>query len=125
MEITMEGTQKINRAVEHPAHYNQYPIETIDMIERIFGLEDAEKWCIITAFKYRMRMGHKDDIMQDMEKEQWYLRRAEEIRDRRKNIQYAKVRGEIAPLTEEQEKVAKDVSRKMTDAIMKQLQKEK
>lgn len=81
-----EQTQKANEAVNHPSHYNQYPIEVIDMMERIFGLEATELWCVMTAFKYRMRMGHKDDIQQDMEKEQWYLRRAESIRYRQMNI---------------------------------------
>jgi len=79
-----EQTQKINRNVEHPSHYNQYPIETIDMMERIFGLEATELWCVMTAFKYRMRLGHKDDTQQDMEKEQWYLHRADYIRDKQK-----------------------------------------
>lgn len=81
-----EQTQKANEAVNHPSHYNQYPIEVIDMMESIFGLEATKLWCVMTAFKYRMRMGHKDDIQQDMEKEQWYLRRAESLRYRQKNI---------------------------------------
>lgn len=81
-----EQTQKANEAVNHPSHYNQYPIEVIDMMERIFGQAATELWCVMTAFKYRMRMGHKDDIQQDMEKEQWYLRRAESIRYRQMHI---------------------------------------
>ena len=48
--------------VNHPSHYNQYPIETIDMMVSIFGKEAARQWCIMTAFKYRMRLGYKDDI---------------------------------------------------------------
>jgi selenocysteine lyase/cysteine desulfurase len=78
--------EKSNNVTNHPSYYNQYPIEVIDMMERIFGLENTELWCVMTAFKYRMRMGHKDDIQQDMEKEQWYLRRAESLRYRQKNI---------------------------------------
>lgn len=66
--------------VNHPSHYNKYPMEVIDMMVRIFGVEAMQSWCVITAFKYRMRLGHKDDALQDMEKEQWYLNKAVELR---------------------------------------------
>jgi len=68
--------------VNSPAHYNRYPIETIDMMERIFGLQATIQWCIMTAFKYRMRMGMKDDMEQELAKEQWYLNKAEELKRR-------------------------------------------
>jgi hypothetical protein len=69
--------------VNHPTHYNQYDIEVIDMIIRIWGAEVAALWCDITAFKYRMRMGTKPDnsIEQDIKKEQWYLNKSKEIRN--------------------------------------------
>ena len=69
--------------VNHPSHYNQYDIEVIDMIIKIWGPEAAALWCDITAFKYRMRMGTKPDnsIEQDIKKEQWYLNKAKEIRE--------------------------------------------
>lgn len=69
--------------VNHPTHYNQYDIEVIDMIIRIWGPEAAALWCDITAFKYRMRMGTKPDnsIEQDIKKEQWYLNKSKEIRE--------------------------------------------
>ena len=68
--------------VDHPSHYNQYDIEVIDMIIKIWGPEIAALWCDITAFKYRMRMGTKPDnsIEQDIKKEQWYLNKAKEIK---------------------------------------------
>ena len=65
--------------VNHPSHYNQSPIETIDMMVSIFGKEYTRMWCVMTAFKYRMRLGHKDDINQDLAKEQWYLNKAKEL----------------------------------------------
>ena len=69
--------------VNHPSHYNQYDIEVIDMIIKIWGPEAAALWCDITAFKYRMRMGTKPDnsIEQDIKKEQWYLNKAKEIKE--------------------------------------------
>lgn len=68
--------------VEHPSHYNTYPMETIDMMVAIWGKEKVADWCEITAFKYRMRMGTKPDnaIEQDLKKEQWYLNKAKELR---------------------------------------------
>lgn len=66
--------------VNSPSHYNRYPIETIDVMERTFGTLDTINWCLMTAFKYRMRMGLKDDINQDLAKEEWYLKKAEELR---------------------------------------------
>ena len=69
--------------VEHPSHYNTYPMETIDMMVAIWGKEKVADWCEITAFKYRMRMGTKPDnsIEQDLKKEQWYLNKAKELRN--------------------------------------------
>jgi hypothetical protein len=77
------GKETAYEMVNHPTHYNQYDIEVIDMIIRIWGPEAAAQWCDITAFKYRMRMGTKPDnsIEQDIKKEQWYLNKSKEIRD--------------------------------------------
>ena len=74
----IDGMDK-KEMVNHPSHYNQYPKETIDMMVDIFGKEATRQWCVMTAFKYRMRMGLKDDIQQDFEKEQWYLNKAKEL----------------------------------------------
>ena len=77
------GENTTYEMVNHPTHYNQYDIEVIDMIIRIWGPEAAALWCDITAFKYRMRMGTKPDnsIEQDIKKEQWYLNKSKEIRE--------------------------------------------
>ena len=70
--------------VDHPLHYNNYSVECVDMMERIWGADATALWCEMTAFKYRMRMGTKpsNPIHQDLEKELWYLRKAKELRDR-------------------------------------------
>ena len=77
------GKETEYEMVNHPSHYNQYDIEVIDMIIRIWGPEAAALWCDITAFKYRMRMGTKpgNSIEQDIKKEQWYLNKSKEIRE--------------------------------------------
>lgn len=60
----------------NPSHYKQYPMETIDMMVAIWGVEKTIDYCIMTAFKYRMRAGHKDDVEQELAKEKWYLDKA-------------------------------------------------
>lgn len=69
--------------VNHPNHYNNYDIEVIDMMTRIWGKQKTADWCELTAFKYRMRAGTKpgNDINQDLEKEKWYLNKMKELRD--------------------------------------------
>ena len=65
--------------INHPKHYNQYPVEVIDMMIRIWGEEATRTFCILNAFKYRMRVGHKDDTQSDLAKEKWYLDKAKEL----------------------------------------------
>lgn len=67
--------------VNHPQHYNNYDIEVIDMMERIWGTYATATFCEMNAFKYRMRMGTKPNqsIEQDLEKEQWCLKKAKEL----------------------------------------------
>ena len=67
--------------VNHPKHYNQYPIEVIDMMVAIWGKEKTIDFCLMNAFKYRMRLGLKDSITQDLAKEHWYLNKAEELKN--------------------------------------------
>ena len=68
--------------VNHPAHYQQFSVEAIEMIRRIYGDETTAMWCEITALKYRVRMGAKENnsVMQDYEKSKWYLEKAKELR---------------------------------------------
>ena len=68
--------------VNHPPHYNQYPIETIDMMISIFGVDKTIDFCIMNAYKYRMRLGLKDNIEQDLAKEKWYLDKANELKNK-------------------------------------------
>lgn len=79
-----EEEKKDYEQVNHPEHYNQYSVEVIDMIEKVFGLYLAWKWCEITAFKYRLRMGTKpgNELQQDLEKEKWYLNKANELKNK-------------------------------------------
>lgn len=62
-----------DNSVDHPSHYNDYDVEVIEMMRRIWGDDAVKTFCKLNAFKYRMRAGHKDDLEQDLKKEQWYL----------------------------------------------------
>lgn len=79
--------------VNHPKHYNNYDVEVVDMMEKIWGTKATMEWCKMTAYKYRMRMGTKpgeDDtkealqakLMEDFSKEQWYLDKAKELKSK-------------------------------------------
>lgn len=64
---------RLTDEVISPARYNQYQIETIEMMRRIWGNDAVRLWAEMTAFKYRMRLGHKDETDLELAKEKWYL----------------------------------------------------
>ena len=64
--------------VNHPPHYNQGKFETIDIIEDILaGYDDpVEAYLIGTTLKYLARAPFKNAKKQDLEKAEFYLKRA-------------------------------------------------
>lgn len=62
-------------AVNHPEHYHPGTYEAINVIEA-WNLG----FCLGNAVKYISRAGHKGDVVQDLEKAIWYIRR--EIKNR-------------------------------------------
>ena len=61
-------------------HYKKNRIEVIDMMIAIWGKEATMKHCEMNAFKYRMRLGHKsDNLDQDLKKANWYENKAKEL----------------------------------------------
>ena len=81
-EINNKGEQY--EFVNHPSHYNEWSMEVIDMMEKIYGTKNTSLWCEMTAYKYAMRMGFKptDDIQQDIDKRNWYLNKAKELKQK-------------------------------------------
>ena len=81
---TEDGEMTPYEFVNHPQHYNNYDMEVIDMMVRLFGVHETVSFCKLNAFKYRMRAGTKpgETAEQDIKKEQWYLRKAEELDSR-------------------------------------------
>ena len=64
-----------------PEYYQSYSEETIDMMVAIFGSVAVADFCLINAFKYRMRMGNKEgqSFEDDLSKERWYLKKSKEL----------------------------------------------
>lgn len=81
MSECVNNNQNTYEHVNHPSHYNNYDVEVIEMMKRIWGIESTIMWCEMTAFKYRMRMGTKpgNTIEQDLKKEKWYLDKKKEL----------------------------------------------
>jgi hypothetical protein len=69
--------------IDHPSYYNQYSVEAVDMARKIWGEEALATAAEITAFFYRMRAGHKEDVEfeTDLQKEEWWLNKAKEVRE--------------------------------------------
>ena len=65
------GIQGAVDAVNHPPHYNRFPVEVIEFTEQF----DFNKGNVV---KYVARAGHKDgvDELEDLNKAAWYLDRA-------------------------------------------------
>ena len=86
MKLTGFESNKINsEMVNHPSHYNLPDRkECIDEMIDIYGLKDVEKWCEITAYKYKYRAGHKGSAVEDMSKASWYTIKARELKSKRR-----------------------------------------
>jgi len=59
-------------AVDHPKHYTQGAIETIDYIRDTLSREEFTGYCIGNCLKYLSRWRHKGGI-EDLEKASVYL----------------------------------------------------
>ena len=74
----------MNDPVNHPAHYNQGEIEFIDAMESCLTPEQFQAACRFNNMKYGWRAGRKDDPVQDLNKQKWYLNREIQSRERAK-----------------------------------------
>ena len=68
-------------------HYLESVVEPIKVMEKLFTKEELKGFIKGNILKYRLRMGHKDDIQKEMDKirvyEQWLvkLERGEALTD--------------------------------------------
>jgi hypothetical protein len=70
----MKPAPKQDNKVDHPKHYNMGKFEVIDVIE-----DWQLDFHLGNVVKYVARAPHKGDLLQDLEKAAWYLRRRIEL----------------------------------------------
>lgn len=61
--------------VNHPPHYTDGGVETIDYIEAKLTPEQFSGYCLGNALKYISRAGKKGDAATDLAKARWYINR--------------------------------------------------
>lgn len=71
--------------VNHPAHYTAGGVECIDAIRAALGDEGFVAYCRGNAMKYTWRAGLKAAHAEDLRKGAWYLTRAADTLDGRKD----------------------------------------
>lgn len=71
---------KTTDMVNHPPHYNQpgQP-EVWEQMVSLFGKEAYINFARLSAFKYRMRAGYKQDAAEDIKKAMWYEKKIQEL----------------------------------------------
>ena len=94
-EVRLRGTDtyivvkadKVQEVNKHDKHYLESVVEPIKVMEKLFTKEELKGFIKGNILKYRLRMGHKDDIQKEMDKirvyEQWLvkLERGEALTD--------------------------------------------
>ena len=94
-EVRLRGTDtyivvkadKVQEVDKHDNHYLESVVEPIKVMEKLFTKEELKGFIKGNILKYRLRMGHKDDIQKEMDKirvyEQWLakLERGEALTD--------------------------------------------
>ena len=82
--IEAVGDHEEVNMVNHPSHYNREgAMETIDEMELLFGIEATFEFCRLNAWKYRARAQNKNGE-EDMQKSDWYIRKAAELKTKMK-----------------------------------------
>ena len=94
-EVRLRGTDtyivvnadRVQEVEKHDKHYLESVVEPIKVMEKLFTKEELKGFIKGNILKYRLRMGHKDDIQKEMDKirvyEQWLakLERGEALTD--------------------------------------------
>ena len=65
--------------VNHPSHYNHGKLESIDIMEDVFGIDETRAFCKLNAFKYLVRAELKGSEVEDIDKALWYLNKHQEL----------------------------------------------
>lgn len=85
-EVRLRGTDtyivvnadRVQEVDKHDKHYLESVVEPIKVMEKLFTKEELKGFIKGNILKYRLRMGHKDDIQKEMDKirvyEQWLVK---------------------------------------------------
>lgn len=85
--VKEDKVQKVGEHDKRDKHYLEAVVEPIKVMEKLFTKEELKGFIKGNILKYRLRMGHKDDIQKEMDKirvyEQWLakLERGEALTD--------------------------------------------
>lgn len=85
--VKEDKVQKVGEHDNHDKHYLEAVVEPIKVMEKLFTKEELKGFIKGNILKYRLRMGHKDDIQKEMDKirvyEKWLakLERGEALTD--------------------------------------------
>ena len=81
------NADRVQEVEKHDKHYLESVVEPIKVMEKLFTKEELKGFIKGNILKYRLRMGHKDEIQKEMDKirvyEQWLakLERGEALTD--------------------------------------------
>lgn len=75
-DITYKSIKEKEDLVNHPSHYTNGDVETIDKMVIIFGAKETAIICLGNCFKYLDRYKFKGNPQQDLEKALWYAKKA-------------------------------------------------
>lgn len=73
-DLNLPVQQGLHDVVDHPKHYTQGNIETIEYMESALTAEEFCGGCKMNVLKYVSREKHKNGI-EDLKKARWYLDR--------------------------------------------------
>lgn len=65
--------------IDHPQHYNQGGMETIDIIRAALSPEEFMGFMKGNQIKYICRAAHKGNELEDAGKARWYAAKLEEV----------------------------------------------
>lgn len=74
--VSQQGSKTPYDDKGNSKHYSDQRINVIHMLETIWGTEATMTFCEMNAFKYRMRIGKKDDPKLELTKISWYEKMA-------------------------------------------------
>lgn len=77
--MTKFKRELLEDVVNNPSHYNNGKVECIEAIEAMLTDEEYLGYLRGNSFKYRWRCRYKGKTLEDLEKAEWYDKRAKKF----------------------------------------------